>query len=113
MEGYNKSGFVMEKGAAFALLIAACGGGGGGGGGGAPAGPVATGTIGVAGGEVAFADGRFRLAIPAGALAGSTAITVTELTPASVPANLRSINADRIIGWSPLGSEFAAARDGD
>jgi hypothetical protein len=73
----------------------------------APAEPQARASIGAAGGEVAFADKRFKLTIPAGALGNETEIVITELSPANVPASLQPLNAEKVYRLEPHGLQFA------
>jgi hypothetical protein len=72
-----------------------------------PADPQARATIGAAGGEVTFADQRFKLTIPAGALGNATEIVITELSPANVPANLKPLGTDKVYRLEPSGLQFA------
>jgi uncharacterized membrane protein YgdD (TMEM256/DUF423 family) len=102
--------------AGFVVALAACGCGGGGGGGdaggagGSPApapDPQARASIGAAGGEVAFADQRFKLTIPPGALANTTEIVITELAAANVPAGLAPLKPQKVYRLEPAGTTFA------
>lgn len=81
-------------GIALAILLSSCGGGDKGNGpsgtsppavtpAGTPVGPVATATIGAAGGNLLSDDGAVRLDIPAGALAGDTQIGIQRITARS------------------------------
>jgi hypothetical protein len=98
---------VAAFAAAATLLLAACGGGGGGGGTQAPADPATRASVGAAGGSVASPDGKLTLTIPAGALGNSTEITITEVSPANVPAHLQASGVDRVFKLEPAGLQFA------
>jgi hypothetical protein len=109
-------GIRFWSGAAALVMVTACGGGGGPDDGGGvppppappPADPQVRQTIGAAGGEVAFADQRFKLTIPAGALGNATEIVITELSATNLPANLQPLNADKVYRLEPSGTQFAA-----
>jgi hypothetical protein len=63
-------------------------------------------TLGAAGGSVASADGTARVSIPAGALATTATITVTETTGTVSPASATVVGEAFTFG--PEGQQFAA-----
>jgi hypothetical protein len=96
---FGWAGFVLG-----AVLLAGCGGTNDAS---SPT-PVASGSIGPAGGTVASADGRIALAIPAGALGAVTEIRIVELSGDAIPAGFRPAAPDKVYRLEPSGTTFAA-----
>ena len=95
---FGWAGFALA-----AVLLAGCGGKNDAS---SPA-PVASGSIGPAGGTVASSDGRIALAIPAGALGAATEIRIVELSGDAVPASFRPAAPDKVYRLEPSGTVFA------
>ncbi len=69
--------------------------------------PQAQGTVGPAGGEVGFDDGRFKLTIPPGALTEDTDIVITELSGNDIPPELQDPSVQKVYRLEPDGLQFA------